>query len=160
MSSSLAGAAGSPPRPTAAIGRRTFLRAAAVGAVAVGGAAVAGWHLFGQQIGWWRRRAENYAAAYSWAWLPTEERILRHYSYLTLDRRDVQRFVRDFERRYGRIRARDLSANRILYTKFLMSTDFFLHGGDESRPVRYVTLHDQYAAPCWNPLVPVAGQVA
>jgi hypothetical protein len=39
-----------------------------------------------------------------------------------------------------------------LCTTFLMSTDFFPRGADESLPVRYVTLFHPYLSPCWNPL--------
>jgi len=36
--------------------------------------------------------------------------------------------------------------------KFLLSTDFFNSGDDESRPLKYVRLYDPYLAPCYNPL--------
>lgn len=39
-----------------------------------------------------------------------------------------------------------------LATAFLMSTDFFLNGSDESRPVNYVSCFSPYISPCWNPL--------
>ena len=35
---------------------------------------------------------------------------------------------------------------------FLMSTDFFMHGTDESRPINYVMLYHPYRSPCWNPI--------
>ena len=37
---------------------------------------------------------------------------------------------------------------------FLLSTDFFAHGADESRPLRFVQLYDPYRAPCYNPMEP------
>ena len=37
---------------------------------------------------------------------------------------------------------------------FLLSTDFFAHGCDESRPLRYATLYDPYRNPCYNPMEP------
>jgi hypothetical protein len=37
---------------------------------------------------------------------------------------------------------------------FLLSTDFFAHGADESRPLRYATLYDPYRSPCYNPMDP------
>jgi hypothetical protein len=147
---------GASPRTAPSTGRRAFLRTAAFGAAAVGGVAAVGSQLFGQQIAWWRRRVENYTAAYSYAWLPAEERILRHFDYLRLDRKDVRRFVRDFERQYGAATLRNREANRLLYSKFLMSTDFFRNGADESTPVRYVAFHDPYTAPCWVPFTVAA----
>ncbi len=35
-------------------------------------------------------------------------------------------------------------------TRFLMSTDFFQHGADASRPVRYLAFHDPPATACQN----------
>ncbi len=37
-------------------------------------------------------------------------------------------------------------------TNFLMSTDFFRNGADETKPVKYLFYYDPYAAPCQNPL--------
>lgn len=40
---------------------------------------------------------------------------------------------------------------------FLMSTDFFKNGADESKPVNYVMFYHPYRSPCWNPLSMSAG---
>ena len=37
---------------------------------------------------------------------------------------------------------------------FLLSTDFFAHGADESRPLGYAQLYDPYLSPCYNPMEP------
>jgi hypothetical protein len=37
---------------------------------------------------------------------------------------------------------------------FLLSTDFFAHGADESRPLGYAQLYDPYRSPCYNPMEP------
>ena len=37
-------------------------------------------------------------------------------------------------------------------TKYLLSTDFFMHGGDESRRVEYLSFYEPRTAPCRNPL--------
>ena len=144
-------AAVSGPAGARRVGRRAFVRVAAVGAAALGGAALIGARLFSGQLGWWRRRVDNYAAAYSYAWLPPEERIRRHFDYLTIEPGAAERFVREFEREHGRVTPRAVEANRLLYTEFLMSTDFFRNGGDESKPVRFVAYHDPYRSPCWVP---------
>ena len=39
-----------------------------------------------------------------------------------------------------------------LASTFLLSTDFFSHGEDESRPLQFERLYDPYVAPCGNPL--------
>lgn len=38
-------------------------------------------------------------------------------------------------------------------TKYLLSTDFFLRGGDESREVKYLSFYEPQLAPCRNPFV-------
>ena len=141
--------------PKKSITRRRFLRVAAgVGAtIAAGAAGIASFDWFGLRTAttWNLRGVRNYARAYSWAFLPPADRIKRHFDYLTLADADVTRFVRDYEKKYGRVTPRAVEANRLLYSKFLMSTDFFMNGADVSRPVKYVALHDPYVSPCWSP---------
>ena len=36
-------------------------------------------------------------------------------------------------------------------TKFLLSTDFFIHGADESRNLKYLSFYEPQLAPCRNP---------
>lgn len=38
-------------------------------------------------------------------------------------------------------------------TNFLLSTNFFREGADETKPVKYLFYYDPYKAPCQNPLV-------
>jgi hypothetical protein len=40
-------------------------------------------------------------------------------------------------------------------TNFLLGTDFFASGADESRPIRYLGYPDPYVRPCGNPLARV-----
>jgi hypothetical protein len=101
------------------------------------------------------RGLERRARGYVYGLTALEDRIARHYDYLTLDRVGVARFVADYERAFGPTRRRP-SAERDLYERFLMSSDFFVNGADESRTVRYVTLHDPYTSPCWNPFPPAS----
>jgi hypothetical protein len=42
-------------------------------------------------------------------------------------------------------------------SRYLLSTDFFEHGADESRPVSYVEFYDPYGTACRNPFVPRPG---
>ena len=78
-------------------------------------------------------------------------RIRRHFSYLNIAPQDALRFVRDYEKAYGELPFYRRSAGDV-YKKFLMSTDFFPNGADESRPLRYIMLYDPYISPCYNPL--------
>lgn len=36
--------------------------------------------------------------------------------------------------------------------RFLLSTDFFLSGADESRPVRFLACYDPHITPVWKPV--------
>ncbi len=108
---------------------------------------------------WYARAGENYGRAYTYIHLPPAERVVKHFDYLTLDPDGVNRFVADYERVFGELAPRNLAANRLFYTKFLMSTDFFLNGADESRLVKYVALHHPYENPCWSPF-PVTNTTA
>jgi len=39
-------------------------------------------------------------------------------------------------------------------SRYLLSTDFFENGANETRPVAYVEFHDPYSIACRNPFVP------
>jgi hypothetical protein len=43
-------------------------------------------------------------------------------------------------------------------SRYLLSTDFFAHGGDESRRVEYIEFHDPYSITCRNPFAQSAGE--
>ena len=145
-------AAGSPPGPAPRrIGRRAFLGATLAGGALAALGMAGDWFRMRTRVLWEARAVENYARAYTYPHLPVDERIRRHFDYLTIDEAGLARFVREYERTFGEVELDNVAANRLLYTKFLMSTDFFLNGQDETRPVRFVALHDPYASPCWNP---------
>lgn len=80
-----------------------------------------------------------------------EAQLHAHFSYLTLDETGVEQYIADYQRFYGRLRRyRPLSSD--IRTRYLMSTDFFRHGADESRTVRYVGFYDPDHTTCNNPL--------
>ena len=90
--------------------------------------------------------------------------------YLQLSIDDVQllEFVEQYRKHYGpiqrkqwhQVRGRGVEAYKRqmdhLTTTFLLSTNFFLNGADESMPVHYMMLYHPYASPCWNPLAGTA----
>lgn len=43
-----------------------------------------------------------------------------------------------------------------LATTFLMSTNFFVNGEDESKTVKYICLYAPYKNSCWNPVAQLA----
>ena len=133
------------------IGRRAFLGATLAGGTLAALGMAGDWFRMRTRFLWEARAAENYARAYTYPHLPVAERIRRHFDYLTIDEAGLERFVREYERTFGAVELDNVAGNRLLYTKFLMSTDFFMNGQDETRPVRFVALHDPYVSPCWNP---------
>lgn len=92
-----------------------------------------------------------------WEWygsahLPLSGRIARHFHYLDLDPAGVETFVEHFEQHHAPIGTFSPQAEWV-FEQYLMSTDFFQNGADESRTVRFVAFYDPYLSPCWNPCV-------
>jgi hypothetical protein len=130
--------------------RRRFLLVA-TGAIALASGAAGGFawvsrrfHGVTATVEQLRRRLTR--AAYGG--VPLAEAIARHYDYLRLDSGAAERFARDYARWWGT----DRPAEPIdeVFSRFLLSTDFFVHGADESQPVRYVRLYDPNTTPCLN----------
>ncbi|HET6418362.1 MAG TPA: hypothetical protein VFG22_18845 [Polyangiales bacterium] len=83
-------------------------------------------------------------------------KLIDHFDYLDIDPAGVSRFVDTFERHQYPIRRNPLKLlfrplPDEIYMNYLSSTDFFINGADESRPVRFVALYDPYVSPCYNP---------
>ena len=73
---------------------------------------------------------------------------LRHeLEYLDLDRAGVDRYCGDYVRHVGAAYLDE----REFYSRFLLSSDFFRKGADESRRVHYVAFYDPYVIGCPNP---------
>lgn len=125
------------------ITRRSFLRLAG-GSVASGAIAAIAWR---DRVA----RALDRAHARLLALVATpEERLRAHFSYLTLDPAGVERYFADYQKYRGLSRHAPLSGDAC--TRYLMSTDFFRHGADESKTVHYVGFYDPDHTPCNNPL--------
>ena len=147
---------GSALRPAAGVTRRQFLRVTlpAIGTavlVATGFAAVEDWLGFGNYLEWRWRGLREHTTAYRFLFLPAEDRIKRHFSDLVIDEGGLRRFVRDYEKHVGRIKWYSVTSNSVLFSKFLLSSDYYRNGADPKRPVRYVMFYDPYVSPCWNP---------
>lgn len=81
---------------------------------------------------------------------PTE-RLLAHFEYLRVPAAVAQRYVDDYSAHVQSL-SRTSELREDFYLRFLLSTDFFAHGGDETRELAYVSLYGPSITPCYNPL--------
>jgi hypothetical protein len=149
-----------PSEPRRPVSRRTFLKvslpALGAGLLAATGAAAFDWLGLRTYATWQWRGLRNYAAGYRYAFLPPEEAIKRHFSDLTIDEAGLRRFLKDFEKHVGPVKLTSPGAHRVLYSQFLLSSDYYRNGADPKRTVNYVAYFDPYVSPCWNPFAPAA----
>ena len=83
---------------------------------------------------------------------PLEQQFLDHYHYLTIDLEGLRRFLADYQAAYGSLVTDAGEPQESLpFLKFLASSDFFLNGKNESKPVRYLLIRDPYLNPCFYP---------
>lgn len=123
--------------------RRRFL-AFGAGAAAVGAGAVFLWPGL-------REKASAWADRLAGARRTPEQKLIEHFDYLHIPDDVAQRYVADYRanvRDVGRLT--ELGSD--FYTRFLMSTDFFQNGADESRTLAYVACYGPTISPCYNPL--------
>lgn len=123
--------------------RRTFLRAVAWSAAPLAAGSVA-WR---DSLAWFVDRSTRRLVALVRS---PEQRLRAHFDYLDLDAAGVERYFADYERnRPGFSRRLPLPPDAC--TRYLLSTDFFRHGADESRRIHYVGFYDPDVTPCNNP---------
>lgn len=124
--------------------RRKFLAwTAALGAGLVGGALA----LFPAA----RENARSWAARLAHSGSAPKAKLLAHFDYLKISDEVAERYVADYSanvREVGRLSELGLD----FYTRFLLSTDFFQHGADESRALEYVAIYGPTITLCYNPL--------
>jgi hypothetical protein len=129
------------------LSRRKFLLIGATALAAVGVERVAVWR---RSRGLWspRARAQQQVG-------PVVAVLRQKLDYLRLSDGALDTFARDFQAR-GDAQLKRLSTENPtefadeLTVQFLLSTDFFLNGADESRPVSYRSYYDPYDG-CSNP---------
>jgi mono/diheme cytochrome c family protein len=83
------------------------------------------------------------------------ELLRRELPYLRFDDTVVTAFATDLER-YEGSELPPPERTWSVVSRFLLSCDFFQHGMDEARPLRYVGYYDIYVNPCYNPLLTTA----
>ena len=123
--------------------RRTFIKwsLAATGAVSVGAVGGVLYHER-ESVAWHLQDLER-------TFISVEDRIRSHYDYLTIDEEGLATYASRHRELFGE--GSDVKRDPTFYERFLLSTDFFQNGADESRLVRYVSFYDPYVSPCWNP---------
>ena len=124
--------------------RRRFLKSA----VWSGASVAAGSLAWSGSLGWFYSRASRRIVA---ALRSPEQRLRSHFAYLDLEPEGVTQYFADCER-YRTGFSQRLPFAPEVYTDYLLSTDFFRNGADQSRLVRYVGYYDPAVTPCNNPL--------
>lgn len=136
-------------QPRGGLRRREFLVLGTASFMLVGAAVAWRWldrfrphRMKGERLGYWFQR-------YRYAALPLAEAIVQHFHYLRFERGIAERF----EREYATLAAREgfREPRERLYLRFLLSTDFYQNGADESIPLDYVMLFDPHESTCYNP---------
>ncbi len=79
--------------------------------------------------------------------------VRRHFHYLEIDEASLARFARDYLRHFSPPNL----AGTDLYSHYLISSDFFQNGADESKTVRYVAIYNPYLSACRNPFARLDG---
>ena len=85
-------------------------------------------------------------------WAAFKEHLRHRLPYLQLPETTIDAFIADHVANGKRVPKRSGALSDLRKT-FMLSTDFFLKDGDESRPLAYVAYFDPYITPCWNPLL-------
>ena len=80
---------------------------------------------------------------------PIAEILKRRLEYLDLEPDGVASFAEHYAREVHPQPGPELEDDVVV--RFLLSSDFFWNGADESRAVRFTRYHDPYAAACANP---------
>ncbi len=80
-----------------------------------------------------------------------QEKIRQQLDFLKFKDEVLTQFLTDYEQKVRRIRVDEELDPRFTH-RFLLSTDFFQMGEDQSRELNYVMLYHPYASPCYNPL--------
>ncbi len=121
--------------------RRTFLAAGSLAALAVGVLGAPGCGGGEPARGMSLEEARKKVVDYLRVKLP----------YLRHGKDTLERFAEEYVRHFPPGTRPGPGPN--LVARYLLSTDFFPNGADESKPLDWVEFYDPYISPCYNPLV-------
>ncbi len=80
-----------------------------------------------------------------------QQKLLLYFPYLKISEEVAESYVTDYGLRVHAV-GRLTELDDDFFSRFLMSTDFFQNGGDESRDLQYVAIYGPSITPCYNPL--------
>lgn len=95
-------------------------------------------------VAWWRRRVRADGDRIA-------DALAETFPYLHLAAGTVASFSAAYRAAYDAPDLRNTASRTHLEHCFLMSTDFFQHGGDERRELHFVALYGPYVSPCYSP---------
>ena len=75
--------------------------------------------------------------------------IREYYDYLDHDPSGIQAFVTAYDAARARRMVNGTLADAL--PRYLLSTDFFLNGEDEARPLKYIAFYHPRVTPCFRP---------
>jgi len=81
-------------------------------------------------------------------------RLRSHYAWLAVEPAAFDSYIRDYERYFKRL-DRFSIPDPDFFTRFLLSTNFFMNGGSHVRNgerVSYSVFYEPSVSPCYNPL--------
>ena len=81
--------------------------------------------------------------------MPLAAAIVRYYDYLQIVPGSVEQFATAYEAHRGQMGPKVSSMDGV--HRFLLSTDFFLQGADERKPVRFIALYAPLVNHCYRP---------
>ncbi len=131
-----------PEVPPGKLPRREFLAAGSLAALAVGVLGTAG-------CGGSKESARGMSVAE--ARKKVVEYLRLKLPYLRHGEGTLERFAAEYVRHFPPGTKPGPGPN--LVARYLLSTDFFPNGADESKPLDWVEFYDPYISPCYNPLV-------
>jgi hypothetical protein len=80
-----------------------------------------------------------------------QSKLIAYFAYLKISEDVADHFVADYRKHVHDVgRLSELDDD--FYTRFLLSTDFFQNGADESRALGYVAIYGPTITNCYNPL--------
>jgi hypothetical protein len=73
---------------------------------------------------------------------------------LKIDPADIAKYVDEHFKFAGSPYYNRYATEEKILVNFMLSTDFFFNGSDETKPIKYLGYNDPYLRPCYDPFIP------